>query len=301
MDLEIAKQKFIEFTSGIKSEDLCDFINWITESDEFSFKESSDIVLESIAEDIRGVVPFEAVLPSESTYIPTTGRNADCTKDFTIHVDNFLFTDDYLDDMVEQGKFSRNYCTACGSRDTKPLTFVSHSASPSTLKFIFKKALPDLSNKTVVDIGSRLGSILYGAHLYTSCPRIIGIEINRDLCEIQKGIIEKYEMKERVSVINDDVNNCSNVLMSADVVVMNNVFEFFADTCRVLELWKFIISTVRGPNKLLLTIPSLEESFEPLGMTSLMDSWVESEVFLPKDDVNVDGDDIVDVHLYKLK
>jgi uncharacterized membrane protein len=39
--------------------------------------------------------------------------------------------------------------------------FISHSMSSTQLKYIFQHALPDLSGKTVVDVGSRLGCVLY--------------------------------------------------------------------------------------------------------------------------------------------
>ena len=34
--------------------------------------------------------------------------------------------------------------------------------SASCVKFLFKKILPDLSGKTLIDVGSRLGPVLYG-------------------------------------------------------------------------------------------------------------------------------------------
>ena len=39
--------------------------------------------------------------------------------------------------------------------------FISHSMSREQLKFIFCDLLPDLSGKTVLDIGSRMGPVLY--------------------------------------------------------------------------------------------------------------------------------------------
>lgn len=39
--------------------------------------------------------------------------------------------------------------------------FVSHSASTQQMKYLFEDLLPDLHNKTVIDVGSRLGVVLY--------------------------------------------------------------------------------------------------------------------------------------------
>lgn len=40
--------------------------------------------------------------------------------------------------------------------------FISHSFSLMELKFIYRHVLPDLSGKVLVDVGSRLGTVLYG-------------------------------------------------------------------------------------------------------------------------------------------
>ena len=40
--------------------------------------------------------------------------------------------------------------------------FISHSMSKDEVKFIFNNLVPNLSGKTVVDVGSRLGPVLYG-------------------------------------------------------------------------------------------------------------------------------------------
>lgn len=70
---------------------------------------------------------------------------------------------------------SRNYCTVCGSHRTAPLGFISHSFSLMELKFIYHHVLPDLSGKVLVDVGSRLGTVLYGVKCslwtYSTCGK----------------------------------------------------------------------------------------------------------------------------------
>lgn len=39
----------------------------------------------------------------------------------TVHVDAFLYDEDFIDSLCEEGKMSRNYCTVCGSYQTAPL------------------------------------------------------------------------------------------------------------------------------------------------------------------------------------
>ena len=43
--------------------------------------------------------------------------------------------------------------------------FITHSASVAQIKYMFQHLLPDLRGKTVVDVGSRTGAVLYGVCL----------------------------------------------------------------------------------------------------------------------------------------
>ena len=49
-------------------------------------------------------------------------QNADCTKTTTIHVDAFLYDDEAIDDLVDAGRLSRNYCKQCGSHQVAALS-----------------------------------------------------------------------------------------------------------------------------------------------------------------------------------
>lgn len=49
-------------------------------------------------------------------------QNADCDPNTTVHVDAFLYDEDTIDDLVDEGKMSRNYCTNCLSKQVKPLS-----------------------------------------------------------------------------------------------------------------------------------------------------------------------------------
>ena len=46
------------------------------------------------------------------------------------------------------------------------LAFITHSASVKEIKYIFRHLLGDLRGKTVVDVGSRTGALLYGVSPY---------------------------------------------------------------------------------------------------------------------------------------
>lgn len=84
-----------------------------------------------------------------------------------VHVDGFLYTEDDVDELCDSGKLSRNYCLKCGSKETRPLNFISHSASVVQLQFLFQVLLKDkIQNKVVLDVGSRLGAVLYAVSLF---------------------------------------------------------------------------------------------------------------------------------------
>ncbi|XP_038045939.1 uncharacterized protein LOC119720352 [Patiria miniata] len=238
---------------------------------------NSDIMMHSIAEDLRSMpyIPPDAVVKSERLFHPTSGEFAALDPVTVVSVDKFLYEDDEaIDEMCDEGMLSRNYCMDCGSHHTAPLNFVSHSASLLQLKFMFQKALPDLAGKTVVDIGSRLGPVLYAAYFYSSASRIVGIEINAELCAIQEHIIRKFALKNRIQIVTADVCTKASVLEEADVVIMNNVFEFFAPAGEQISIWKFLRRTLKKKDSYLVTVPSLEKSMEALQLSLDLPSWV---------------------------
>ncbi|KAK2149332.1 hypothetical protein LSH36_455g06103 [Paralvinella palmiformis] len=227
MDLENGQQVFNELLKNVDSKNSAAFLKWVIQTSEQALKKLTDTtsrspILDQIRSDLRDTLPLEAVLNTETIIYPNTGDNADCTKTTTIHVDAFLYDDEAIDDLVDAGRLSRNYCKQCGSHQVAALTFISHSMSCTQLQYIFNYMLPNLQNKLLVDVGSRVGPVLYGAYLYSDASRIVGVEMNAEFCHLQQKVIEKYKMEHRVQPPNF-------LSLPADVVVMNNVFEFFAN------------------------------------------------------------------------
>jgi hypothetical protein len=94
----------------------------------------------------------------------------------------------------------------------------------------------------------------------------------------------------------------------ADIVIMNNVFQFFNDLPTQQNIWQFIrTETKKKSGLLLVTLPSLQEQLKEAGLSSakLMRGWVK-EVKLEYDagwfqDLNDDDlEEIKQVHLYKV-
>ena len=84
--------------------------------------------------------------------------------------------------------------------------FISHSLSRERLLFVFKSMLPPLRNKIVLDIGSRLGAVLYGVRISNKrqklrsrcCVYIMFGLANRKLCWYFIWCIKKKKKKKKL-------------------------------------------------------------------------------------------------------
>ncbi|KJE90988.1 hypothetical protein CAOG_002198 [Capsaspora owczarzaki ATCC 30864] len=261
-------------------------------------------MLRTIAGELRERVPFEAQAPGEKIVFPQKGEFAGCDASNSVHVDAFLYDDDAVDQLVDAGKLSRSYCTKCGSQDTRELTFVSHSISHSQARFIFRDALPPLdSSTTVVDVGSRLGALLYAGYLYCPSARFVGVEMSDYFCKLQEEIIAKHSFGDRINIVCADVRSQGELLKKADVVLLNNVFQFFVDEAGQQAIWRFLRESIRKKGALVISVPSLQEALEQAGLAGdkILDGWLEKvELAYP---LNDDGDpdeesDALNVHMY---
>ena len=114
-----------------------------------------------------------------------------------------------------------------------------------------------LRGKTILDVGSRIGAFLYGAYVYSSDARIVGVEMNAELCAIQRMIIDKFKFNDRIEVVNADVLNCAELVSTSDFIFLHNVFEFFVSDDDQRKIWQFLKQNIKK-GAILITIPSLE-------------------------------------------
>ncbi|XP_036927234.1 uncharacterized protein zgc:109986 isoform X2 [Acanthopagrus latus] len=305
MNLCDAQSEVKLLLSKVKPSELHKLFNWIRTSDELDelLSDNRKVILRHISAELRAALPLDAMLPSESTaYCKMQQRSRP-----TVHVDSFLYNEDQVDSLCEEGIFSRSYCLTCGSYKTAPLDFISHSFSISELQFLFENVLPDLSGRLLVDVGSRLGAVLYGAHVFSSASQLVGVELSEEFVKLQNDIIRKYQLTDRIQVLHSDVCLQDALLQNADVLIMNNVFEFFMEpreqvrcVC-VFRAWRFIMENFRKKGSLLVTIPSLQESLSTI-QEVLQPSWVEElpvdyDVYLDRD---TDPDALRQIHLYRV-
>ncbi|XP_073668428.1 uncharacterized protein [Paramisgurnus dabryanus] len=258
MNLNDAKNEILQVLSKTDRQHLPKLVEWLKTSDDLDdfLVDNQSIILQSIAEDLRASLPLDAMAPSETMAIQKT-----CQKTHpTVHVDAFLYDDEMVDSLCEEGKMSRNYCLSCGSHRTAPLEFISHSFSIPELKFLFHNVLPDLTGKLVMDVGSRLGAVLYGGYLYSAAAQLVGVEISLEFVQLQTMAVEKYGFSDRIQVIHGDIRSQSALLQNADVLIMNNVFEYFMQPSDQMQAWQFISQNFRKKGALLVTVPSIQES-----------------------------------------
>ncbi|KAF9093121.1 hypothetical protein BGX23_003634 [Mortierella sp. AD031] len=225
--------------------------------------------LNKIIQDLRERLPVNAEAPSEHITIPSSDEFAGYTKDNVVHVDGFLYTEDDVDELCDEGKLSRNYCQKCGSKDTKPLNFISHSASVVQLQFLFQVLLKDkIKNKVVLDVGSRLGAVLYAGYLFTEAKTLIGVEMNDYFCGLQNEMVRKHRLQDRIEIVHDNLLKRASLLERADIVIMNNVFQFFSPVDVQQQLWEFLYKNLKNrKGAILITIPSLQEQLKDAGLT----------------------------------
>ena len=265
--------------------------------------------LNRVRSSLRQLVPPQyihsekIIRPSNSlTFTTSTASSPPC-----FDVDAFLYGEDDIDELCHQGILSRYYCTSCSNWKSIGLSeFISHSFSRDQLIFVFLYVLPFLvdrcntagqfdaaeileHNGSLVDVGSRLGIVLFSALFSTSLRNIIGLESNEWFVSISKkihtqivshsssrvvgnrsraGKQKHLEGKsERVVILHEDALSPSGLehIASANLLVMHNVFEWFSKEEEQVGMWtKIKEATMRrleGVHPMyIISSPSLETS-----------------------------------------
>ncbi|ORX82278.1 hypothetical protein BCR32DRAFT_292777 [Anaeromyces robustus] len=327
-----AKTDFGKIISSLNDEELHEFLHYIKEAvaqqekiyhaneiseemlqEELEREQEEDRIekaneqLNKIVLDLRKKLPLNAEAPDETITIPKNSKEFEgYTKDNTVNVDSFLYDEKALDELEENENFSFNYCADCLSRNIKPLNFISHSASIVKLNYLFNVALKDeIKNiKNLVDVGSRLGAVLYTAYYYTPIENIIGVELNPTFSRLSKNVIKDYNMDEnRISVYCDNILNRATELQNADIVVLNNVFQFFIKKkAAQRNLWKFLHENITKKGAIIIAMPSLEEQLAEVNSPINLKQWLKPfhlERDLSMYDEN-EAEDIMNMFFYRV-
>ena len=179
--------------------------------------------------------------------------------------------------------------------------YVTHSCSKNTLEYIFRSILPPLNtNHTVLDVGSRLGAVLYGAYLFSGAGKLIGIEVNNELCELQNHVIQTFGFSDRASVIHAEMTTRPDVFALADVIILNNVFEWFVEAQYQHSMWQFLYNNIKL-GALIVTMPSMEKATNGLHMGITLEHWIKPLNRKNSDIIDSQlKDSDVDIYLYQV-
>ncbi|XP_038212625.1 uncharacterized protein LOC119832885 [Zerene cesonia] len=294
------KCRILDLISELGDHEVQNIEEWITSQsyrkdlEQKRNLQRSEKQLIKIANTLRKIVPFEAEMTTEKIEPPTVGDQADCTKENTCHVDEFLYDDKHVDELVKSEKLTRFYCSQCNSRKTKELIFISHSMSRQALQYIFTVLLPkDLEDKKILDVGSRLGAVLYGAYYFSNASTIVGVEMNKELCEIQENVIKKYSMDaNRIKVVHADIMERNDIVECSNIIIIN-VLDFFVDIEKHKDMWYFFKKHIKK-GSYLVSNRSMADTLNSLDIYEDMIGWlnickpnqIENEIFFDLEDYN---------------
>ena len=113
---------------------------------------------------------------------------------------------------------------------------------------------------------------VFQAYVLTSAEKIVGVEMNKECCLLQRDIVNKYNMEDRIEIVNKRIEECPEIVQTSDVIIMNNPFEFYAPESVHREIWKFLIANIQS-STILVTKPSIETIFKNLKIGSAS-KWV---------------------------
>ncbi|KAF1751931.1 hypothetical protein GCK72_018485 [Caenorhabditis remanei] len=284
-----AKAEIVELLSKLEIDQVIEVKDWLikyvneTPSDQITSnheKEKRKKMLERGASKLNRIatylkdkavdVPSKA--PNKLKY-PTEGFDSDCTEVNTCEVDSFLYDDDDVEELVQRDVLSRTYCPTCNSRDTVSLNYISHSLSRLQVKFMFDQLMPPTCQH-VLDIGSRLGAVVYGASIFTNGNvSTIGVEMDSDYAALTLRTIRQFGLK-NVEILRDDIRHLPHVFKDNQFIVMNNVFSFFLSKTEQEECWEFLHTHMR-PGTVLAHHPPIEKITEHLDLSFAVEDWLE--------------------------
>lgn len=295
-------------------------------------------LFENIRLCLRSLVIQNRHMLTENYFYPNDNESLAAVKQFegyteknTADVDEFLFPDEEdVNELCNMGILSHGYCMDCGSRNIGNTKFISHSLGRRDLDFIFSEQVlgKDLSNMVICDVGSRLGSILYYAYLFTNAKQIIGIENNENFFNLQTYILQKFDIKyddnenivkmqnednddkSRIIILNKDFMECPEISRQCDILIMHNVFEWFYSQQEHRNIWlKIRFGNYFKKGAILLTCPSIRQSLNDCGLDAHdieLDSWLttleldRSDYILEEERQEPSFSEEHSIHMYKV-
>ncbi|SCU65265.1 uncharacterized protein TEOVI_000805400 [Trypanosoma equiperdum] len=214
-------------------------------------------------------------------------------------VDAFLYLEEDIDALADQGHISREYCRSCGSVDIGLCQFITHSFSLEQLIFLSCFLLPSFGDTSycltsdnfwrprhknchtvaaafscehVVEVGSRLGIVPMSCYFASEQQRLLNtrrvtaIELDKELVALQQEVFQKFAKGPTAVHLNLVHSDCFEgegleALRSADIIILHNIFEYFTASAEEhLRSWKRLRAAVVRSGQLLVSCPPLQET-----------------------------------------
>ncbi|KAI6210596.1 AcidPPc domain-containing protein [Aphelenchoides besseyi] len=286
LTVDAAKEQFLELLHQLDVHELPQFRSFVTTAFDTLQKteDNSEMRIEGrqklrqLAKMLRKQVDVSGN-KSQQILWPTEGAFDDCRPETTIEVDSFLYDENDLIKLQKSGRIKpSNFCADCKSTRIAETTYISHSYSIDELDYIFNDLLPqciDLNQKRLVDIGSRLGAVVFAAVLFRAeIQSVVGIEISAEHCRLQEETLKFIDHSEKCRIVEGDFRDHIDIIQQADVVFMNNVFSFFVDKSTQVACWNQLHEVMK-PETILVHNHSLEFVTNNLNLEFQIDEWVE--------------------------
>lgn len=123
--------------------------------------------------------------------------------------------------------------------------------------------------------------------------------MNEDLCKLQNDIIKKYEMQDRTEVLCKKIEDSKDIVKSADVILINNAFEFYVSDEKQIEIWQFLRHNIKSKS-ILVTRPHLETTFKNLNTAIDLQSWVKPYRLNDEEIDPSDAEEFCEIEFYEI-
>jgi len=143
--------------------------------------------------------------------------------------------------------------------------------------------LGSLKDKTVLDIGSRLGCVLFYGAIYSKAKHLVGVEVNKYFVDLQNQILDKNpSLKKKITIAHEDIFKVDKELINkCDVVIMHNVFEWFGTMEENKLAWQNIRKLFTRKGVKIVMYPALSQSLTDAGFTAQeVEEWQKTWVKL---------------------
>lgn len=103
--------------------------------------------------------------------------------------------------------------------------------------------------------------------------KIIGVEMNKELCDLQQDIVFQCKMQDRIEILHKRIEEAAEVIKLADVIILNNPFEFYLTETEQINIWQFLKVNIKKGTTI-VTYPQIETIFENLNTGIQINEWL---------------------------